>query len=88
VLELIALVLFVGVPFLLGYVVADYWIVALPATSLAVAVTSLVVNPPGHSDEVDVLPWAWAVLSVVAVLVCVAGVALARHNRRSGTARA
>ena len=41
-LELIALVLFVGVPFLLGYVVADYWIVALPATSLAVAVTSLV----------------------------------------------
>jgi hypothetical protein len=49
---------------------------------LIAAVANYAANPPAGTDEVDVMPGAWVVLSAIAVLVSLAGAALARRTRR------
>jgi hypothetical protein len=80
--ELTALVAFVGIPIALGYLTADYLVTVLPALSTVLAAWNLIANPPGHTDEVDVLPWLWAAFSVVALIACVIAVYVARYNGR------
>jgi hypothetical protein len=81
VFELVALIVFVAVPWALGYGLASYWAALLPAACLAGAVISYAVDPPAGTDEVDVLPGLWIVFSAVAVLACVGGAALRRRSR-------
>jgi hypothetical protein len=83
--ELIGLVLFVLLPWLIGYGSGSWWTLLLPAASLVAAVVAYVVHPPGHSDEVDVEYGLWIAGSGVAAVVCVVGILVRR--RRRATAR-
>jgi hypothetical protein len=83
-LELVLLVLFVGVPWVLGYGTARYWAALVPAGALLVAVLSFAAAPaPGeYPDEVDAWAGLWIVFSGLAVVVCLAGAAVRRRSRR------
>jgi hypothetical protein len=80
--EMVALLLFVAVPFVLGYGTGSYLAALLPAASLIASVVNYGVNPPAGTDEVDVLPGLWIAASAIAVTVCLGGAALARRSRR------
>jgi hypothetical protein len=54
--ELVALLLFVAAPFVLGWATGSYLSALLPAASLVTSVVSYAVDPPPGTDEVDVLP--------------------------------
>jgi hypothetical protein len=87
--ELVALLLFVVLPFGLGYVTGSYAAAFLPTLSLLASLLNYGLNPPeGPPDEVDVLPIIWVVASAVAVTVCMVGAALGRRMRRRRAARA
>ena len=81
--ELVALLLFVAAPFVLGWATGSYLSVLLPTASLIAAVVSYAVDPPPGTDEVDVLPGLWILGSAIAVIVCLGGAALTRRSRRS-----
>jgi len=80
--ELVALLLFVAVPFVLGYGSGSYLAALLPTASLIASVVNYGVNPPAGTDEVDVIPGLWIGASVIAVTVCLGSAALARRTRR------
>lgn len=61
---------------------ASYWAALLPAASLIAAVATYASDPPEGTDEVDVLPGLWIVLSAVAVVICLAAAAVRRRARR------
>ena len=84
--ELVALLLFVAAPFVLGYATGSYLSALLPAASLVASLVNYGVNPPPGTDEVDVLPGLWILGSAVAVTVCWGGAALTRRLRRRGPA--
>jgi hypothetical protein len=81
--ELIALTLFVAVPWSLGYLTGTYWVSTLPLVSLVLAVALYAADPPDHTDEVDVLPGLFAAASAIAVVTCLGGAAIRRRSRRS-----
>jgi O-antigen/teichoic acid export membrane protein len=81
VFELIALVVFVVVPWLIGYGSASWWTLLLPAASLVAAVVTYLVHPPGHTDEVDVEYGLWILGSIVAVVACVVAIVVRRRRR-------
>jgi hypothetical protein len=83
-LELVLLLLFVGVPWAMGYGTARYWATLLPAAMLVVAVLSYAADPPPgeYPDEVDAWAGLWIVFSAFAVVVCLAGAAMRRRSRR------
>jgi hypothetical protein len=80
--ELVALLLFVAVPFVLGYGTGSYLPALLPAASLVASAVNYVANPPPGTDEMDVLPGLWILGSAIAVTVCLGGAALTRRSRR------
>jgi hypothetical protein len=80
--EVVALMLFVAVPFVLGYGTGSYLAALLPAASLVASVVNYGLNPPPGTDEVDVLPGLWIAASAIAVTVCLSGAVLARRTRR------
>jgi hypothetical protein len=82
VLELLTLLLFIGVPWAVGYGTASYRAALLPAASLVAALVRYAADPPAGADEVDVLPGLWVVFSAVAVLVCLGGATLRRRSRQ------
>jgi hypothetical protein len=81
--EFVALLLFVAVPFFLGYGTGSYLAALLPMASLIASVVNYGVNPPAGTDEVDVLPGLWIAASAIAVTVCLGSAALARRASRS-----
>ncbi len=80
--ELVAVVLFAAVPWAAGYISASYRMALLPVVSLVVAVANYATDPPKVSDEVDVLPGLWIVLSAIGVVICLLVAAVRRRVRR------
>jgi uncharacterized membrane protein YfcA len=82
-IEVAALVVFVPLPFVLGYATKRYAAAALPALSLAAAVINAVTyHPSGPSDEVDVIPPMFVLLSAVATIGCLLGALIGRRRSR------
>jgi len=84
VLPLLLLLLFVAVPWPLGFGTARYRAALLPAVASIAAVVSFAADPPPgeHPDEVDVWAGLWVVFSALAVVVSLAGAAVRRRARR------
>ncbi len=78
--EVLALLLFVVAPAIVGYRSASYRAAAIPGVLLIAAVVSYAADPPVGTDEVDVLPGVWILLSALAVLVSLGGAALRQHS--------
>jgi hypothetical protein len=79
VFELVALILFIALPWTLGYKSARYRAALLPAISLITAIANYAANPPAGTDEVDVQPGLWIAFSAVAVVVSLSATAVRRR---------
>ena len=76
--DLIALVLFIALPFALGAGTRSYWSALAPLALLIFAIAQYRSYEP-RGDEIDVLPLAFMVGSALGVLVCLVGVAVGRY---------
>jgi hypothetical protein len=80
-LELIALILFVVVPWIIGLATGSWWALLLPVASLVASVVVLVLYPPRqHSDPPDVFGILWVLGSIVAIVVCAVAILLRRRR--------
>jgi peptidoglycan/LPS O-acetylase OafA/YrhL len=78
--DLIVLVVFVIVPWVIGFRSGRYWTAVIPGALCFAIVAMYVTNPPESTgDEIDVQPLVFLVSSVLGVLVCLAGAALRRR---------
>jgi hypothetical protein len=64
-----------------GYLTRSYLGAAVPGVALLAAIYGYTQRGPDTGDEVDVLPAVFVVLSAIAVLAFLGGVALGRRAR-------
>jgi membrane protein DedA with SNARE-associated domain len=83
VVEFVTLLVLAGL-FVAGYETRSYVGAFVPGTLVVFALYAYLNSTPS-GDEVDVLPMAFLVSTIVGVLVYLAGVALGRRARRART---
>ena len=80
---LLVLLIFLVLPFYMGYRWANYAAFLVPVALLVLSVASYLSSQSsgGQPDETDVIPGVYLAASVVGLLLCAWGVALGKQRR-------